>query len=192
MKFRNRAARVSDDMALISGIQKYLPNVSFLVGGQSTPAGEVTAKVQTRVDANNAVFTAEAAFHGAVRTGQEAEASSDAYVTAIRQQVLAMFAGQPEVLAEFRLSPRKQPVPRTAEQLVIAAAKAKATREARGTKGPKARLEITGTVQSPIVIPVPPEASVVSTPTASAPAPAPAAPAAPAATPATNGATPQS
>jgi len=151
---------MSDDTALIAGIQKYLPNATFFIDGQSTSVSEVVATVQGRVDADNAVLTAEAAFHGAVETGRTTLASTDAYVTAVRQQVLAMVASPP-AQAELHVSPRKRPAPRTVEQKVVAAAKAKATREARGTKGPKARLEITGTVQSPIVIAVPPVGSVV-------------------------------
>jgi hypothetical protein len=171
---------MSADMALISGIEKYLSSATFFVRGNPATAKDVAAIVQPRVDTANAAIAAAAAFHVAVETSRTTEASTDADVAGIRQQVLAMLASQPTVLAELHVSPRKMPGPRTTEEKVVAAAKAKATREARGTKGPKARLEVTGTLTGPVVIPVSPQGQ---------PATPPAPPAAPAIT---NGLTPHS
>jgi len=50
-----------------------------------------------------------------------------------------MFAGDAAVLADFGLKARKARAPPTTEQKAAAKAKAEATREARGTKGPKAK-----------------------------------------------------
>ena len=150
---KTKVAMKNADVAMIGGIQKYLPNAAFLVDGQSMPAAGVVTKLQTRVDAFNAVSTAEGAFHGSVNTCNATEQATAGFVTGIRQSVLAMFAGQPEVLAAFDVSPRKQPAPRTAEQKVVAAAKAKATRVARGTMGKKAKAQVKGTLTGPVVVP---------------------------------------
>jgi hypothetical protein len=57
-----------------------------------------------------------------------------------------MFGTSPDVLGDFGMAPRKRPAPMTGEQLVVKSAKAKATRKARGTVGPKKRLRIKGNV----------------------------------------------
>src|ERR1700733_4122349 len=121
-RVRTRAQQKGADGSLVAGIQKYLPNAAIYVSGVSTPAAEVVTKIQSRIDAANAVLTAEAAWHDSVTTSQATNASTDAYVVGARQTVLAMFASQPAVLAEISVSPRKAPAPRTAEQLVVSAA----------------------------------------------------------------------
>src|SRR5450631_4053032 len=139
-----RAQRKGADASLVAGIQKYIPNAAIYVSGVSTPAAQVVTKIQSRIDAANAVLTAEAAWHDSVRNSAATEASTDACVLGARQTVLAMFASQPTVLAEFSVSPRKAPAPRTVEQKVVSAAKAKATRAARHTMSAKQKAAISG------------------------------------------------
>lgn len=62
------------------------------------------------------------------------------------------FGSDPEALADFGLKPPKARTPLTAEQKAAAAAKRKATREARGTKGPKAKKDIHGNVTAKLVV----------------------------------------
>src|SRR5580700_4210052 len=97
----SHAAKKSADASLVAGIQKYIPNAAIYVSGVSTPAAQVVTKIQSRIDAANAVLMAEAAWHDSVRNSAVTEASTDAYVLGARQMVLAMFASQPVVLAEF-------------------------------------------------------------------------------------------
>lgn len=82
------------------------------------------------------------------------------------------FGGDPQALADFGLPPRRTPTPPTAETKAAAVAKREATREARGTKGPKAKQKIHGTVTAQLVV----------TPAAPATPESPASPAAPPAT----------
>ena len=178
-RVRSRAQQKGADGSLVAGIQKYIPNATIYVSGVPTPAAEVVTKIQSRIDAANAVLTAEAAWHHSVRNSQTTEASTDAYVIGARQTVLAMFASQPTVLAELSVSPRKAPAPRTVEQKVVSAAKAKATRAARHTMSAKQKAAISGSLTGPVVVPVDGSASTVS------PAPQPATP--PAAPAVTNG-----
>ena len=158
----SQAAQKNADASLVAGIQKYVPNAAVYVSGVSTPAAQVATKIQSRIDAANAVLTAEAAWHGSVKTSQTTEASTDAYVIGARQTVLAMFASQPTVLAEFSVSPRKAPAPRTAAQKVVSAAKAKATRAARHTMSAKQKAAISGSLTGPVVVPLDGSASTVS------------------------------
>jgi len=68
--------------------------------------------------------------------------------------VRGSFGNQPDVLADFGLEPEKTATPLTVEQKAAAQGKAKATREARGTVGKKAKLKITGNVTGVLVTPV--------------------------------------
>jgi hypothetical protein len=87
-----------------------------------------------------------------------------------------MFSNAPATLQGFGLSPRKPPTPLSAAARVAANEKAKATREARGTKGSVQKAAITGNVSgvtiTPVLIPtaLPP---VASPPPAAPTAPAP-------------------
>jgi hypothetical protein len=173
MRSRTKSQKNNADIAMIAGIQKYLPAATFLVDGQSQPSTQVVTVLQGRVNAANAVLTAEATWHGAVDTSDALYASTDAYVAAVRTTVLAMYASQPAILTAFAVKPRKQPAPRTAEEKVVSAAKAKATRTARGTMSAKKKATIVGTVTGAVMVPVDGSASsVVSSPPPAAAPPA--------------------
>jgi hypothetical protein len=98
------------------------------------------------------------------------------FIHAFEALVRAMFGNQPDVLADFRLGPRKTRKRLTGEEMAAAAAKRDSTRKARRTKGSKEKLTVKGDVTG-----------VEITPATAAPAtPEPAAPNAPPA-PANNG-----
>jgi hypothetical protein len=65
-----------------------------------------------------------------------------------------MFASDAAALADLGLKPPKARAPLTAEQKAAAKAKAKATRIARGTTGPKAKKAIKGNVTGVQITPV--------------------------------------
>jgi hypothetical protein len=154
MSTKKKSDVVNADIAMIAGIQKYLPNTTFVVGGQSMPAAAVVTLLQGRVDAANAIVTALAAWHAAVEVSDARYTATEAVVTGVRQTVLAMYAGSPAMLATFALSARKTPAPRTTEEKLVAAAKAKATRAARHTMSKKQKAAITGSLTGPIVVQV--------------------------------------
>jgi hypothetical protein len=170
MKSRTRLAKLNADEALIAGIQKYLPNATFLVDGHQATASQVTATLQSRVNAYEAVIAAEATFHGTVQSSKATVESTDSYAAAIRQTMAAMYASQPAILAELSVSARKKPAPRTVEQKVVAAAKAKATRTARHTLGPVQKSGIQGALTGPVVVPVNGASNGASAPSPPAPA----------------------
>ena len=94
-------------------------------------------------DASQAALTAEAAQIAALKEESDVLAQTSAARQALRLIVLGVYSGSPDDLAVFGLKPRKassETVARRAE----AAVKAKATRQARGTMGPKQKLAITG------------------------------------------------
>ena len=106
--------------------------------------------------------SARAAWQTAVQADRALEDKTKPFVAALRGSLLASFAGNIDALAKFGLLPRQKPVT-TPEVKVAAAAKAKATRAARHTMGPKEKAKIKGTVT--------PTAPATSSPTAPAPSP---------------------
>ena len=89
--------------------------------------------------------SARAAWQTAVQADRALEDKTKPFVAALRGSLLASFAGNIDTLARFGLVPRQKPVT-TPEVKVAAAAKAKATRAARHTMGPKEKAAIKGTV----------------------------------------------
>ncbi len=73
--------------------------------------------------------------------------------------VLVAFADATAMLADFGIAPPKARTPMTAEQLAARAAKAKATRIARGTTSKKQKLAVKGDVTGVVVTPVRSQAS---------------------------------
>ena len=97
-------------------------------------------------------------------------------MSALVSIIVAMFAGDTSKLGDFGVKAPRARTPLTTEQKAAAVAKRKATRTARGTKGPKAKAEITGNVTGVEITPITAPAPVEPT----APQPAAAAPIAPA------------
>lgn len=99
----------------------------------------------------------------------------------LKQFVIGAFGTTSPKLADFGFVPRTV-TPLTVEQKAAAAAKRAATRKARGTTGPKAKLAITGTVPAtasattaPATTPASASSSAAPTTTQATPSPAPAA-----------------
>ena len=74
-------------------------------------------------------------------------------IQALKDLLIAQFGNATQTLADFGLAPHKTRTPLTVEQLAAAKAKRDATRAARGTEGPKAKLAIKGTTTAPAVTP---------------------------------------
>jgi hypothetical protein len=152
MKAKNQLQKKNAGVSLIAGIEKYLADATFLIAGKQSPAAEVIAVIQGRVDAANALSAAAAAYHGAVQANAAKEASTDAFVAAVQQIVLAMYSNSPEILAAFAVSPKRVPAPQTAGAKLIAAKKREATRKARHTLGARQKAAIVGSLTGPVVV----------------------------------------
>jgi hypothetical protein len=166
----SRATRVGQ---LIAGAQKRFTNGNqqITVGGVSTTVNAAVSELQTFIDNRAAVVAAQATAKAKVATETAALATLNPFINAFTATVRFLFGTQPDALADFGLAPHKVPTPQTAEQKAVAVAKRKATRAARGTKGPKAKSEIHGNVTAQLV--VTPAESANGTPAAEAPAAAP-------------------
>lgn len=117
---------------------------------------------------------AQASAKDVVATMRAVEAKVVPVFQDLKSNLLNTFGNSATTLADFGLEPRKARAPMTSEEKAAAAAKARATRAARGTTSKQKKLAITGNVSGIVVTPV-------TTVTAPAPAaqPAPTAPNAP-------------
>jgi hypothetical protein len=162
------------DQQLADGLTKHESAIgSFLIGGKAMTVANVIAIVISPIAPSKDVVVKRAALEASIEAERAARAQSRTVVSAVKQALQVMFAGQVDVLADFGLKGRKPRVVPPKTQ-VAAAARAAATRKLRGTQGPKAKLA----TQAPPV-----EVSTASAPvTSHAPEPTPAP--APAPTPA--------
>jgi hypothetical protein len=158
------------DAQVIVGIQKHLLTVPSLplAGSTYTPA-DLVKLVQSRIDSAGVVAAAGANRHATVVAHDALGTKLTPILRGLRQYVLNVFGETSPVLADFGFTAPKTAT-RTPEQKAAAAAKALATRKARGTMGKKQKKSVKGTV--PTTAPVtPPTASppVAPSPVASAP-----------------------
>jgi hypothetical protein len=144
----SRSYQQGKDQEVIQGVQKDLSTVASLplAGTTFTPAS-FAALVQSRIDAGNQVVTAKAAWLDAVKTYEGIDKQATVAVHDLKQYVIGSFGATSSKLADFGFTPRKVVV-LTPAQKAATAAKRLATRKARNTLGPKAKLKITGATAS--------------------------------------------
>ncbi len=174
MSETNHSITQAHDGQVIVGIKKDLQNVSSLpLAGSTYTMVAVEQLIQSRIDAANAVIAARAQWLDAVATYKAVNTKLTPVIRALRQYVINVYGPDNPVLADFGFSPPKR-VTLTPEQNVAKAAKAAATRKARGTTGKKQKAAIKGVVSTtpagtappPATAPTPaaPPAAVVTAP----------------------------
>ena len=159
----NRIDQTTAEQTLIDGFNKHAATIpSMVINGVMQTTKDIVATLQSRIDSARTALTTRATWQTAIRTDQTLRDTTKTYVSGVKQGLLVAFAGQLDTLADFGLTARAKPV-RTPEEKIAAAAKAKATRAARHTMGPKQKAAIKGTV--------PPTAPVTAAPPAPTPNP---------------------
>lgn len=154
---------------MIDGLTKHAGVIATLyVNGQPFTAAQAISTLQARVNTGTAVAPAKAAYRQAVKADHDERAQTKAFVSGLRQALLLMFTGQPQVLADLGIEPRKAPAKRSAAQKKAAVERALGTRVLRHTQGPKAKAK----VQAPQVPAEPATAQVAPEPAPPAAAPA--------------------
>jgi len=162
---------------LISGIQQHLTTGTITVASRTFTGPQAVTFLQGLLMPATETRTAKAAYHEAVLASRTVEVRNGALARAMRAEIGIMYSNSPTVLASFGLAPRKTPKPLSVEARAAANAKAKATREARGTRGKVAKAAITGNVAGVTITPVLiPTAAAASASAATAAAPGAAAP----------------
>jgi hypothetical protein len=146
MPTKNRTVQQTGDQKLIDGLTKHASAITALpVTGKSiTPKDAIQVLLARIATANNAQLT-RGPWQHAVQADRDERAQTQQFVLDLKQALRMLFAGQLDVLNDFGIAPRKKAAPKPATQ-AAAAIKAKATRKARGTVGPKAKLAIKGAV----------------------------------------------
>jgi len=151
---RTTAAALAQVQALMAGMQMHFPSGTFTLEGASYTTATLLQTLGSLGDALSGVLAAHAGLKAALLTLARVAATIGPVEKACRGFVLAAYGSSPLQLADFGVQPRKQPAPRTSAQNATAAAKAKATRIARGTKSRKQRLAVKGDVTGVAITPV--------------------------------------
>ena len=141
----NKDQQDTDDQNLVAGLEKHAATIpSLLIAGATVATTSIVTTLQTRMAARANTASALAAYHAAVAAEEATIEQSKAIVSGTKQSLKVMFAGQLTTLGDFGMKAPKARTPMTPEEKVAAAAKAKATRAARHTVGPKVKAKITG------------------------------------------------
>ncbi|HEY1696862.1 MAG TPA: hypothetical protein VGG39_32105 [Polyangiaceae bacterium] len=139
---KKRATQMASDQALIDGLTKHEAAIgTIVVGTKPYTVAQAIAILQTCLTASKQVVINHSTLEASLVAEDNARTQNKPFVDGLTQTLQVMFAGQVDQLADFSLKGKKAPVVTPATR-VAAAQKAKATREARGTKGPKARLQV--------------------------------------------------
>jgi len=153
-KSRTKAAALAAVQALIAGTQKHFPSGSFTLGNTPYTTASLVALLQSVADAMTAVTGAQLATKHALSTEQGVKTQAGPVIQVYERFLQATFANTVPILADFGLAPRKEPAPKTSEEKAAAAAKAEATRIARGTTSKKQKLTVKGNVTGITVTPI--------------------------------------
>jgi hypothetical protein len=140
----NRPSAQARDAAVIAGIKKRLQNVPSVVlaGVTYTPAA-LEALYENHLEAAAAVESLKAQWKAAVQAYETSSKTLAKVTFGLREIVRQMFDNAPAALADFDFTPRKTSQKSPVTQ-VVAAERNRATRKARNTLGPKAKLRIKG------------------------------------------------
>jgi hypothetical protein len=152
MSTANKTTRTAYDQNLRNGVAAHLA-AGLVISSAPVPQTSLVATLDERIAAGPNVAAARAVYLKAVADEREVIQRTAPIVAAIRDVVHVMFRGQPAILAEFGLAPRKTPAARTVEEKAAAKAKSLATRHARKTMGVRQRAKVRGTPPTPIAPP---------------------------------------
>jgi hypothetical protein len=168
MTTQNRNDAQAHDAQVIVGIHKDLSTVSALAfAGETFTAATLAALFQSRIDAIHAVTTAKANWQAAVANLGALDAKVTPVLQGLKQYVINTYGATSPVLADFGFTAPKRAT-QTPEQKAAAVAKRNATRKARHTMGPKAKLKVKGAVDAA----APAEGGTATTAAPAAPSPA--------------------
>ena len=156
---QNKETLATRAAGLAVGVRKHLaPYPALPLGGKAATPAQVEATLERFVRLRRAVEEALANYRTAVLEADAAQPEMAAYLANLTRFVRGAFGNSPDVLFDFGIAPIKERPPLTVEEQAAAVAKRHATRLARGTRGPVARLaihgDVTGVTVTPVVAPV--------------------------------------
>jgi len=168
-----KASTTTTATQLIAGFQKHLANMqSITLASVAYSPAQITAALQLLVMLIASVDAAKAVVQAKLAAENAQAPALRTLMTAVVTYVKLTYSESPDVLADFGLQPKKARAVPTTEQKVVAVAKRKSTRSARGTTSKKAKLALKGNVVDVVLTPVSAPLPVVA-PSAASNAPAP-------------------
>jgi phage major head subunit gpT-like protein len=141
----NKSTRTTKDQSILSAIATHYKGAATIVlGGTTYTPAQLSQVFQSDVDAASATQSAKTAYKLAVAAEKKTAKQASATAKALRSQLIGTYGADSAIVADFGFTPKA----RTVKVKVKAEAiqKSTATREARGTKGKRQRLEIKGSV----------------------------------------------
>jgi hypothetical protein len=151
---KTKAAALAQLEAVIEGLQKHFPNGQFLIGNVAYTTATLVQVFQGLITAIKGVNAAQVSAKDAVASMRTEEAKVRPVFKGLKRNLQSTYGTASTTLADFGFEPIKAPTPLTVEEKAAAAAKRKATREARGTEGKKQKLAVTGNVVGITVTPI--------------------------------------
>jgi hypothetical protein len=151
---RNKATTLAHVQAIIGGTQKYFPNGSFQIGNATYTTASLVQALKVLEDALSGLAAAHSSVKDAVTALRAAETTVTPLLRGYRTFVRVAFGTAAAQLADFGLQPPKARKPLDSDKRVVAKAKMKATRTARGTTSKKQKLAVKGDVTGVLVTPV--------------------------------------
>ena len=144
MKPRNRVEVAGADQQAIQGVNQDLQGMPLLyLAKQIFTPQSLAQRIQQRIDAANAIDAAKAAWLKAITDYEAIDGGTDLVLRDLRRLVIGAFGEDSPKLADFGFSAPKKAQWSEATKAQAVANRA-ATRKARGTRGPKAKLAIKG------------------------------------------------
>jgi hypothetical protein len=151
---RNKATALAHVQAIIAGTQMHFPNGSFLIGNTAYTTATLVQALKVMEEALAGLSAAHTSVKDAVTALRAAETTVGPLLRGYRTFLRAAFGTAAAQLADFGLQPPKARTPLDSEKRVVAKAKMKATRSARGTTSKKQKLAVKGNVTGVLVTPV--------------------------------------
>jgi len=163
---QNNAQVIAACNQRITALKKHVTTTkaTMMIGGEAMKLADVLAVYQEAIDTRGALVAERAAYEKALTERDDADAARLALDEGLRGWVGGQFGYRGAESQEFGFLPRKVRV-KSAQTKADAVVKAKATREARGTKGSRQKADIKGTIDAPAG-----PAAPATTTTAAAPA----------------------
>ncbi len=163
-------AKFETELANIdAGVLKDIPaKTSLTINGTAMTGAQIDTTLKGYIATIQAADAAKQQATAAVTARVNETVEARDFYLQLKKAVIAYFGAQSPQLDDFGLAPAKAKAPKTTAQKAIAAAKAKLTREARGTAGKKQKAAINPNQGTPAVAigpnaePVPIGASVVN------------------------------
>ncbi len=148
-RIRNRVEQQGADQLILKGVRTVMQGMPMVyLGKEFLTVPDLEARIQARIDAATKILAAKAAWEAAITEYEAIDAQTSVIVRDLFHTVIGAFGAESPKLAEFGfVAPRRAVW--TPEMTTAAAAKRAATRLARGTRGPKAKLAIKGVVEPP-------------------------------------------